>query len=69
MVNKWEQVKKREAPVGKIQLKITRRPSCPFPRAFPAHNDPNDGFMKDDFSEAGEKEVTVASKVLLRSHM
>ena len=47
MVNNQEQDEKREAPVDKTQLKIAKRPSCPSPRAFPAHNDPNDDSMRD----------------------
>jgi hypothetical protein len=57
----------RKAPVDKIQLKITERRSCPSPRAFPTHNDPNDEFIKG-IPKLG-KGITVASKVLLRSHM
>ena len=60
-------IKRGRAPVDKIQLKITKRQSCPSPRAFPAHNDPNDDFIKDISKEG--KGITVASRVLLRSHM
>ena len=39
-------IKRGRAPVDKIQLKITKRRSCPCQRAFPKHNDPNDDFIK-----------------------